>query len=226
MKWTSEDDNVLINGTNKPITQLMAQLGRDRNSVRQRILKLKKKGFVINPIIKKGKWSDEEIRIFNENIEIKTMNELCELLPHRSKLSIKTRSHRLKKYAIKQNVRGNKSFNFKGYKEISAHKFNSYKSNAKKRNIEFSVTIEYLWELLEKQNFKCAISGLPLTISSERMLFTASPDRIDNNLGYIKGNIQWVHKNVNFSKHTLSMKDFITLCKTIAEKWSNINCYN
>ena len=223
MNWTPTDDAVLKNGSNKPIDELVKQLGRSQNSVRQRIFKLKNKGFKINYIINKGKWCDEEIQIFNDNVTSKTMNELCKLLPHRTKLSIKTKCGKMKKYAIKQNVKGNKSFNFKGYKELGARKFNSYKSNAKKRNIEFSVTIEYLWNLLETQQFKCAISGLPLEISSEKKVFTASPDRINNNLGYVEGNIQWVRKDVNFAKHTLSMSDFINLCKTISNNWNNVN---
>lgn len=45
---------------------------------------------------------------------------------------------------------------------------------------------------------------------------TASLDRTDSTNGYVDGNIQWVHKNVNLAKHSLSQDDFIELCSSVA----------
>ena len=45
---------------------------------------------------------------------------------------------------------------------------------------------------------------------------TASLDRIDNSKGYLKGNVQWVHKDVNMAKGTMKNDSFIAMCKTIA----------
>ena len=42
-------------------------------------------------------------------------------------------------------------------------------------------------------------------------------DRIDSTKGYIKGNVQWVHKTVNIMKNTFDNTLFINLCKKIAE---------
>jgi hypothetical protein len=47
---------------------------------------------------------------------------------------------------------------------------------------------------------------------------TASLDRIDNNKGYTKDNIQWLHKNINLMKHCFDQKYFIELCNLISEK--------
>lgn len=47
---------------------------------------------------------------------------------------------------------------------------------------------------------------------------TASIDRIDNSKGYIVGNVQWVHKQVNFMKGTMKQKEFIKFCKLISSK--------
>jgi len=43
-----------------------------------------------------------------------------------------------------------------------------------------------------------------------------SLDRIDSGLGYDLGNIQWVHKNVNQMKWTLSQAAFIEICLAVA----------
>ena len=42
-----------------------------------------------------------------------------------------------------------------------------------------------------------------------------SIDRINNNLGYIKGNIQCVHRTINYMKGTNNQDDFIKLCESI-----------
>ena len=46
---------------------------------------------------------------------------------------------------------------------------------------------------------------------------TASLDRIDSKLGYILGNIQWVHKQINEMKMDLAEVDFLRWVKIIAE---------
>ncbi len=44
---------------------------------------------------------------------------------------------------------------------------------------------------------------------------TASLDRINSKKGYVKGNIQWVHKNVNFMKSSFSTTVFLNLVAKI-----------
>lgn len=107
----------------------------------------------------------------------------------------------------------------KGYKDISGTYWTALKIGAKARNHEFSITIEDAWELFLKQNKRCNLSDIPLKlgyhIDGEQ---TASLDRIDNNKGYIKNNIQWVHKNINKMKHAFLEDYFINLCKLVALK--------
>jgi hypothetical protein len=45
---------------------------------------------------------------------------------------------------------------------------------------------------------------------------TASLDRINSDEGYIKGNVQWVHKDINIMKNIYSSKYFIEMCKKVA----------
>lgn len=86
----------------------------------------------------------------------------------------------------------------------------------KKRNKSFdsSITVENLQKLLEQQNYKCAISGLPITLEISR---TASLDRKDSSKPYTIDNVQWVYYTINFMKQTLSDEVFISLCHTISD---------
>ncbi len=109
---------------------------------------------------------------------------------------------------------------FKGHEEISLTFYNRVKYGAKSRNnIPFNLSIEYLWQLFVNQNRKCSLSGLELTFSkfSGQSDGTASLDRIDSSKGYIEGNVQWVHKEINFMKHQLSECRFKELCKLVTE---------
>lgn len=101
--------------------------------------------------------------------------------------------------------------------------WNRYKENAKrKREKEFSISKEYGEELYLKQNGKCALTGLNIGFikrnrDKKRCYYMqASLDRIDSSKGYVEGNVQWVHKDVNMMKWALSQDRFIFLCKLIA----------
>lgn len=110
----------------------------------------------------------------------------------------------------------------KSYKDISLTYWNVLARGASIRGTEFEITIEYAWEIWEKQQGKCAISGVQLNLIASqakcnKILRTASVDRIDSSKGYIKGNIQWVHKEVNDLKSNWNEKDFINWIKIIYE---------
>lgn len=108
---------------------------------------------------------------------------------------------------------------WKGYEKISGTYFNSIYYGAKTRNLEFSITIEEIWELFLEQNRKCALTGLNISFSSKHKLKdgTASLDRIDSSKGYIKGNVQWVHKTINLMKWNLEEKEFFAFCKLVKQ---------
>jgi archaellum component FlaC len=46
---------------------------------------------------------------------------------------------------------------------------------------------------------------------------TASLDRVDSAKGYIKGNVQWVHKDINMMKQQYSQEYFIQMCRLTTE---------
>lgn len=109
---------------------------------------------------------------------------------------------------------------WKGYEGISKSYYSSIKRNARIRNLEFSVSIEYLWELFLKQNRKCALSGIelyPPEKFTDTKSYNASIDRIDSKKGYIEGNLQWVLKEINVMKMNMSDEKFIDLCNKISD---------
>ncbi len=111
-----------------------------------------------------------------------------------------------------------------GYGNITGGYIYRVKYGAQKRNLEYSVSTEYLWDLYLKQNKKCALSGIDITIlpTDNGNGQTASLDRIDNSKGYIVGNVHWVHKDINIMKCDHSVQDFHYYCdrvaKTLADK--------
>lgn len=107
---------------------------------------------------------------------------------------------------------------YRGYQELSISYWNHLIYGAKKRNFDFSISIEYAWDLFLKQNRRCALTGLEIKLSrgSHKYLEqNASLDRIDIKKGYIEGNVQWVHKVVNKFKNTFSQQEILYLCKLI-----------
>lgn len=117
-------------------------------------------------------------------------------------------------------IRGKNSPLYKGYEEISGKLWGTIKNRASRRNYTIDIDIKYVWDLYEKQHRKCALSGISIVFgiaNHKQTETTASLDRIDSTKGYIKGNVQWVHKTVNIMKNIFDNTLFINLCKKIAE---------
>ena len=98
-------------------------------------------------------------------------------------------------------------------------------TRARKKKIEWNVKGEYLWDVYEKQNGRCAYTGRNIVFSEDyRNKWkdqTASLDRIDSGKGYIKGNVQWLHKDVNAMKWNYSNENFLKLCKEVVDYRKN-----
>jgi hypothetical protein len=109
-----------------------------------------------------------------------------------------------------------------GYEYVSGMIYGNIVKRAKQNNREFDLTIKFINDLLIKQDFKCALSGLPISINTHRINYkyqetTASLDRIDSSKGYTKDNVQWVHKYINWIKLDFSQEEFIQLCQAVAK---------
>lgn len=111
-----------------------------------------------------------------------------------------------------------KNINWAGYKDIPKTYFNDITNKAKKRNIIIDIDIEYIWSVFIQQDRKCALSGIDLFFTKGKLRGNASLDRIDNNNGYIKNNVQWLHKDINRMKSNFNQDYFLTLCRKIILK--------
>ena len=104
------------------------------------------------------------------------------------------------------------------YKDIRLSWFNKFESSAELRNLSFTLTPEYLWLLFEEQDYRCALTGWPIGWAEVGSNHTASIDRIDSDKGYVVGNVQLVHKDVNMAKQQYSQEYFIEMCEAVANK--------
>jgi hypothetical protein len=96
------------------------------------------------------------------------------------------------------------------------------RNSAKRRSLAFRVTIEEAWKKYQKQKGLCALSGEPISFTknstASRADTTASLDRVDSSKGYIRGNIQWVHKRIQGMKSNMPQDEFLMWCHKIARK--------
>lgn len=111
---------------------------------------------------------------------------------------------------------------WKGCGELSGAYFSRTIKSAKRRGIEFRLSINQLWQLFVAQEGKCALTGLPLRFGRYEDRIpeyrqTASLDRIDSEKGYIQGNVWWVHKDVNLMKNELTLERFVEVCRLVTE---------
>lgn len=110
-------------------------------------------------------------------------------------------------------------------RQILQMRFLGAKERAKKFNIPFDITKEYLQYLWDKQKGLCALSGIPMTYKRDggRTSTNVSIDQINPHLGYTKNNIQLVCMAVNQMKNDLSMEELYMFCESIlnARKWKH-----
>lgn len=110
--------------------------------------------------------------------------------------------------------------NWNGVGDLTGGFYHNIKCQAKRKKIDFNVSKEFLWNLFEKQNSKCALTGLDLLmpVKSDDVKNgnkTASLDRINSDIGYLEDNVQWVHKDINMMKQSLQQSKFIDYCKLV-----------
>lgn len=102
------------------------------------------------------------------------------------------------------------------------------KDRAKRYNIQFNLTLEYLKELWLKQQGKCAISNIDMTyvFNCGRIPTNVSIDRIDSAKGYIMNNIQLVCMACNQMKSDLFEHKLYEFCKAIVNNYESKNNKN
>jgi hypothetical protein len=94
--------------------------------------------------------------------------------------------------------------------------YNRFSKSAISRGIDWKLSVDEMYEYF---NGYCNMTGWEISIKYSNQ--TASLDRIDSSIGYVKGNIQWVHKMVNMCKQHNSQDKFIEMCVSIAKHNKN-----
>jgi hypothetical protein len=116
---------------------------------------------------------------------------------------------------------GPNNYAWNGCGEISGEMFSTIRRNAQVRKLKYSISKQYLWNLFLKQDRKCKLSGLLLTFSKSNpkrtIGTTASLDRINSSKGYVEGNVQWIHKDINKMKNSYDERYYVSICKRVSE---------
>jgi len=86
------------------------------------------------------------------------------------------------------------------------------------RGYAWELDIEFILELYKEQEGLCALTGWPIGWSEKGLTSTVSIDRIDSSEGYLKENVQLLHKDVNMAKQQYNQDYFIEMCVSVADK--------
>jgi hypothetical protein len=95
-------------------------------------------------------------------------------------------------------------------KHIESELLNAARHRAKVKNLEFNLTKD---DIIIPEY--CPVLGLKLNLNDK--FLTPSLDRIDNSLGYIKGNIKVISNKANRLKNNGTVEDFEKIIKYIKE---------
>lgn len=93
------------------------------------------------------------------------------------------------------------------------------KTRSLQNNLNFDLNVQFIVDLYNKQNGKCAISGLPMTTrrQSGKNPYNVSIDRIVPSLGYTKENVRLVCSHVNMMRSNLEDSQLLEFCKAVLE---------
>lgn len=226
ISWSKEDINFLKNSIGKiSYLEMSEYLNKPVSAIASKIYKL---GVSVRNT---KRWTNEELQFLINNYH-KVGVEECALILNKTKNSIWKKASLIGlsnnnsvEYKLIKNISGFNNKNWLGHGEISGAFFYNIKSNANKRNLDFDITIEYIWELFLKQEKKCALSGINLEFCKKNISksdTTASLDRINSQKGYLIDNVQWIHKEINKMKTNLDENKFIYWCNLITKYKGNL----
>lgn len=96
------------------------------------------------------------------------------------------------------------------------NKVTSIKANCRTRGLDCEIDWRYLKDLYERQFGICRLTGIKMVLSRhKRDLHTCSVDRINNDLGYIEGNLRLVVWQANAAKGEGDDLALIEFCKRV-----------
>ena len=109
-----------------------------------------------------------------------------------------------------------------GVEPFLQSKLSALKQRHRKKEYEGNpVDLKYLIDLYEAQRGICALSGIPMHVTSENSELSASPDRIDIDQGYVEGNIRLVCSRMNLIRNSLSDRNLLWWCRAVVNNNGN-----
>lgn len=92
------------------------------------------------------------------------------------------------------------------------------RNRAKRKDYECNIDIEFMLDLLTKQNGRCAATNIPLEASAANTKMYSNPwtisvDRIKNERGYTKDNVRLVTYMYNTCKGQWTEEQVVHMCK-------------
>ncbi|UOF80738.1 ribosomal L37ae protein family [Caudoviricetes sp.] len=84
------------------------------------------------------------------------------------------------------------------------------------RNLAWDLEPQDVLDMYYAQDGKCALTDWSIGWAEKGLTATVSIDRIDSSEGYLKGNVQLLHKDVNMAKQQYSQEYFIEMCQAVA----------
>lgn len=102
-----------------------------------------------------------------------------------------------------------------------AELYRGAKSRAQQRGVAFTLTKKWMADRLHQIDWTCEVTGMPFHLHGQDHFwkdpYAVSCDRIDPSGGYTENNVQFVLSFVNWAKGSLSMGEFRSLCKAVAQ---------
>lgn len=97
--------------------------------------------------------------------------------------------------------------------------------SARKKKFDCDITVADVFQMYEDQNGKCALTGFDMTLGSSddpvEKRYAASPDRINNELGYTKDNVWLVAARANSIKSDMTLEELIEWCDAVSQHLSD-----
>lgn len=161
-----------------------------------------------------NKLFDKEFREYKRQIKSGNSRFFCGLSCTRKKLN----EENPPPGNISNLISNNRSDEFTSFRKYLA--LCEYRGQKKKYGC--NLDLQFLKQLWEDQNGICPISGakLILSLNTSKSLpknpYNASLDRIDNSLGYLKGNVRFISYMANIGKQLFTDQQLIDFCKTVA----------
>jgi hypothetical protein len=110
----------------------------------------------------------------------------------------------------------NRAIKISSPEQFIRYKMGSIRAKSKEKGLQLNIDVEYLISIYKEQQGRCRICNVQMThVYGE--LTTISIDRIDSDIGYIKGNVQLVCRAINLAKQHLPNQSIIEFIQKVRE---------